>query len=74
VVVRNPAREKELDPAVLAKAAQIAAFFSQARNSSKVEVHYTRRKHVMKPKRAKPGMVRLAEFKSITVEPKNWLE
>jgi predicted ribosome quality control (RQC) complex YloA/Tae2 family protein len=74
VVVRNPMRDRELDPAVLTKAAQIAAFFSQARNSSKVEVHYTRRKYVMKPKRAKPGMVRLAEFKSITVEPKNWLE
>jgi hypothetical protein len=37
-------------------------------------VHYTRRKHVVKPKRAKPGMVRLLEFKSISVEPKNWLE
>ncbi len=37
VVVRNPARAKELDVVVLAKAAQLAAFFSQARNSSKVE-------------------------------------
>src|SRR5205085_3908184 len=61
VVVRNPNRDKELDPSVLTKAAQLAAFFSQARNSSKVEVHYTRRKNVVKPKRAKPGMVRLLE-------------
>jgi len=74
VVVRNPNHEKEPDPNILTKAAQLAAFFSQARNSSKVEVHYTRRKFVVKPKRAKPGMVRLLEFKSITVEPKNWLE
>ena len=74
VVVRNPSREKDLDPAVLEKAAQLAAFYSQARNSSKVEVHYTRRKNVVKPKRAKPGMVRLLEFKSISVEPKNWLD
>lgn len=74
VVVRNPNRDKELDPVVLTKAAQLAAFFSQARNSSKVEVHYTRRKNVVKPKRAKPGMVRLLEFKSISVEPKNWLD
>jgi len=74
VIVRNPNRDKELDPSVLVKAAQLAAFFSQARNSSKVEVHYTRRKHVVKPKRSKPGMVRLLEFKSVTVEPKNCLE
>ncbi len=74
VVVRNPDKEKDLDESVLVKAAQLAAFFSQARNSSKVEVHYTKRKHVTKPRRAKPGLVRLLEFKSIKVEPKNWLE
>lgn len=73
VVVRNPRREKELDEAILTKAAQLAAYFSQARNSSKVEVHYTKRKHVTKPRRAKAGLVRLLEFKTIKVEPKNWL-
>ena len=73
VVVRNPEKDKELAEDVLVKAAQLAAYFSQARNSSKVEVHYTKRKHVSKPRRAKPGLVRLAEFKSIKVEPKNWL-
>jgi len=74
VVVRNPGKEKELDESVLVKAAQLAAYFSQARNSSKVEVHYTKRKHVTKPRRAKAGLVRLLEFKSIKVEPKNWLQ
>ena len=73
VVVRNPGKDKELDEAVLVKAAQLAAYFSQARNSSKVEVHYTKRKHVTKPRRAKAGLVRLVEFKSIKVEPRNWL-
>ena len=73
VVVRNPGKEKDLEESVLVKAAELAAYFSQARNSSKVEVHYTRRKHVSKPRRAKPGLVRLMEFKSIKVEPKNWL-
>jgi predicted ribosome quality control (RQC) complex YloA/Tae2 family protein len=73
VVVRNPAKDKELDESVLLKAAQLAAYFSQARNSSKVEVHYTKRKQVTKPRRAKPGLVRLLEFKSVKVEPKNWL-
>ena len=73
VVVRNPGKEKDLDESILMKAAQLAAYFSQARNSSRVEVHYTKRKHVTKPRRAKPGLVRLLEFKSIKVEPKNWL-
>jgi predicted ribosome quality control (RQC) complex YloA/Tae2 family protein len=73
VVVRNPGKERDLEEPILVKAAQLAAFFSQARNTSKVDVHYTKRKHVTKPRRAKPGLVRLVEFKSITVEPKNWL-
>jgi predicted ribosome quality control (RQC) complex YloA/Tae2 family protein len=73
VVVRNPTRERDLDDSILVKAAQLAAYFSQARNSSKVEVHYTKRKHVTKPRKAKPGLVRLLEFKTIKVEPKNWL-
>jgi predicted ribosome quality control (RQC) complex YloA/Tae2 family protein len=74
VVIRNPQREKEPPENVLTKAAQLAAYFSQARNSSKVEVHYTQRKHVSKPRKAKAGLVRLLEFKSIAVEPRNWLE
>jgi predicted ribosome quality control (RQC) complex YloA/Tae2 family protein len=74
VVVRNPAKVRAIPDNVLTKAAQLAAFFSQARNSSKVEVHYTQRKYVSKPRRAKPGLVKLTEFKSISVEPKNWLE
>jgi predicted ribosome quality control (RQC) complex YloA/Tae2 family protein len=73
VVVRNPGKARDLEESVLVKAAQLAAYFSQARNSSKVEVHYSKRKHVTKPRRAKPGLVRVLEFKSITVEPKNWL-
>jgi predicted ribosome quality control (RQC) complex YloA/Tae2 family protein len=74
VVVRNPGKERDLEEAILVKAAQLAAYFSQARNTSKAEVHYTKRKHVTKPRRAKPGLVRLLEFKSIKVEPKNWLD
>jgi predicted ribosome quality control (RQC) complex YloA/Tae2 family protein len=73
VIVRNPGKDESLEPGVLEKAAQLAAFFSQARNSPKVEVHYTKRKHVTRLRRAKPGLVRLLEFQSINVEPKNWL-
>jgi predicted ribosome quality control (RQC) complex YloA/Tae2 family protein len=74
VVVRNPRKDRELEEPALVKAAQLAAYFSQARNSSRVEVHYTKRRHVVKPRRSKPGLVRLLEFKSIKVEPKNWLD
>ena len=74
VVVRNPAKERVLPDNVLTKAAQLAAYFSQARNSSKVEVHYTQRRHVSKPRRAKPGLVKLSEFLSLRVEPKNWFD
>ena len=73
VVVRNPVKAKDLEDSILIKAAQLAAYFSQARNAPKVEVHYTKRKYVTKPRRGKPGLVRLLEFKTIKVEPKNWL-
>lgn len=74
VVIRNPARESAPPQNVLTKAAQLAAYFSQARNSSKVEVHYTQRKHVTKPRKARPGLVRVKESKSIAVVPRNWLD
>jgi predicted ribosome quality control (RQC) complex YloA/Tae2 family protein len=54
----------------LVEAAQLAAFYSQARASGKVVVHYTERKYVHKIPGAAPGLVRLADFKSITVEPR----
>ena len=72
VIVRNPAKDAELKEHLLVRAAQLAAYYSQARNSTKVEVHYTRRKFVSKPRKAKPGLVRLREFKTIKVEPRNW--
>jgi len=73
VVIRNPSKQKSLPDSVLTKAAQLAAYFSQARNSSRVEVHYTRRKHVSKVRHAKAGLVKLSDFESIRVEPKNWI-
>jgi predicted ribosome quality control (RQC) complex YloA/Tae2 family protein len=69
VVLKNP--EKLVTPPrpSLLEAAQLAAYFSQARNAPKVEVHYTQKKFVSKPKGAKPGLVRLKDFKSISVRP-----
>ena len=48
---------KEVDDTTLEEAANLAAFYSKGRMSSKVPVDYTRRKNVKKPNGAKPGMV-----------------
>lgn len=69
VVIKNPNR-KEIPQKTLIEAAQIAAFFSQARTQSKAAVHFTQKKFVNKPKGAAAGLVSLASFKTILVEPK----
>ena len=69
VVVKNPNRA-EIPPKTLLEAAQIAAFYSHAREQPKVAVHYTPKKFVNKPKGAALGLVSLASFKTILVKPK----
>ncbi len=73
VIIRNPNR-KEIPPKVIQEAAEIAAFYSQAKQQDKVSVHYTQKKFVTKPPRSKPGLVRLSSFKTILVEPRCTLE
>lgn len=68
VIVRNPAR-KEIPQRTIIEAAQLAGKFSQASADTKVVVHYTQRKFLAKPKGAAPGIVRMSQFRSITVEP-----
>lgn len=69
VIVKNPNR-KEIPQKTLIEAAQLAAFFSQAKTETKAAVHYTQKKFVFKPKGAAAGLVNLASFKTILVEPK----
>jgi predicted ribosome quality control (RQC) complex YloA/Tae2 family protein len=69
VVVRNPTR-KEVPHRTLIEAAQLAAYFSQANKDPKVDIHYTQRKFVSKPKGAAPGLVRLQRFKTIIAAPR----
>jgi len=69
VVVRRSGR-KEIPHATLIEAAQLAAFYSDARELDKAAVNYTQKKFVNKPKRSAPGLVSLASFKTILVEPK----
>jgi predicted ribosome quality control (RQC) complex YloA/Tae2 family protein len=54
---------------VIHKAAQLAAFFSKAKNSSKVPVDYTPIKNVRKVKGQKTGQVFYTNEKTIMVKP-----
>jgi len=58
-----------LDDATLAEAANLAAFYSKAKNSSKVPVDYTIRKNVRKPNGSKPGMVIYDNNKTVYINP-----
>jgi predicted ribosome quality control (RQC) complex YloA/Tae2 family protein len=73
VIVRNSSRN-DIPHRTIIEAAQLAAKFSQARKDSKVNIHYTRRKYLTKPKGSAPGLVHLSSFKTITVEPGENLE
>lgn len=73
VIVRNSSR-KEIPQRTIIEAAQLAAKFSQANKDAKVTIHYTPRKFLSKPKGAASGLVRLASFKTITVEPAENIE
>ena len=73
VIVRNPSR-KELPHRTIIEAAQLAAKFSQANNDAKVNVNYTQQKFVSRIKGAAPGLVRLASFRTIRVEPKESID
>ncbi len=69
VVIRNPNR-KEVPHRTLLEAAQLAAFYSQGKSQTKAAVHYTQKKFVNKPKASAAGLVSLASFKTVLVEPK----
>ena len=68
VVVRNPTRQPVPFNTVI-EAASVAAYYSQAKKEKRAAVHYTQKKFVTKPPKAKPGLVRLSSFKTVMVEP-----
>jgi len=49
--------------------AEIAAWFSKARNNASAPVNYTQRRYVRKPRKAKPGLVTIEREKTIMVVP-----
>ncbi len=72
-LIRNPRRDA-LPHRTITEAAELAAFYSQAKREGKAAVHYAQKKFVSKPPRSKPGLVRLSSFKTILVEPRCNLE
>ena len=68
VVIRNQGK-KEIPSRTLVEAAQLAAFYSQGKTQPKAAVNYTQKKFVNKPKGSAPGLVSLASFKTLLVEP-----
>jgi predicted ribosome quality control (RQC) complex YloA/Tae2 family protein len=70
VVIRNPDKISEPPRNVLERAAELAAFYSKAREGGKVEVHWCRVADVNKPRGFEPGKVFLKTHKSLKVYPK----
>ncbi len=64
VVVRLP-KQKTASLETLLDAAALAVHFSKARGEARIEVVYTPRKHVRKPKGAAPGAVVTTQTKTI---------
>ncbi|WP_153979351.1 Rqc2 family fibronectin-binding protein [Paenibacillus xylanilyticus] len=62
-------RSTDFGEATLEEAAQLAAYFSQAKESSSVPVDYTYIRHVRKPSGAKPGFVIYDHQKTLFVTP-----
>jgi hypothetical protein len=54
----------------LREAAEVAAFFSEAREQTRVDVHATRRKHV-RPARGGPGRVFIGHSETLRVAPRD---
>ncbi|MCY9668019.1 NFACT family protein [Paenibacillus alginolyticus] len=62
-------RSDSFSETTLMEAAQLAAYFSQAKQSSQVPVDYTAIKHVHKPNGSKPGFVIYVNQKTLFVTP-----
>lgn len=61
----------EIPDSTLEDAAILAAYYSKGKDSKHVNIDYTERKNVKKPKGAKAGMVIYDNFKTINVNPNN---
>lgn len=70
VVLRGDSRFKRPPEETLREVAAIAAWFSEAQRQPWVDVQWTRRKYVRRPRGAAAGTVVLKRFETIRVRPK----
>lgn len=69
VVLKNPERKDQPSDTSLYEAAAIAAWYSKAKNSKNVQVHWTKRRFIKKVKGGAPGKVILSAYSSVLVNP-----
>ena len=69
VVIRWRSPESAESPDTVEAAAALAAWYSAARESGRVEVDVAPRRHVRKIKGARPGMVTYRNERTIRVQP-----
>lgn len=72
VIARAPggATTGEIPAEVVQEAALLAAYYSRSRHGQNVAVDYTQRRHVTKPRGARPGNVVYVNFRTTFVTPK----
>lgn len=70
VVVRNPEHLPELPKPVVERAAELAAWYSKARGTPRVEVHVCRAGNVSKPRGWEPGKVQIRSWWKMKVTPR----
>ena len=67
-------RDREFSDCAILEAAQLAAFYSKARESAQVPVDYTEAKYVKKPSGSKPGFVIYTTNQTVYVTPPDRVE
>jgi len=70
VLIVNRNQSMPVPEQTLVEAASLAAYYSKSRHSGKVEVVYTPKKYVRKPKGSPPGLVTLSQYQTIRVVPR----
>lgn len=70
VILRRQSGKAEPDKQAILETAAIAAFHSKAAKSTRVPVCYTEKRHVRKPRGARPGLAVVSREKVVFVEPK----
>lgn len=70
-VVMRKGSEMRPDKKAILEAARLCAYLSNVPDGEVIEVTWTRAKHVSKPKHAKPGLVYVAQGKTVAVRVDN---